>query len=78
MHLVQDPESLISEKKAAEFLGLSIKTLQKKRGTGDGPQYIRISSRCIRYRRRDLVEWAKRLERTSTSDTGKPPSPFVE
>lgn len=63
-----DLESLIPEKKAAEFLGLSIKTLQKRRVTGGGPVYIRISSRCVRYRRIDLIAWANALARTSTSD----------
>ena len=69
MHITHDPEALIPEKRAAEFLGLSIKTLQKRRVTGDGPRYRRISSRCIRYTRADLIAWSNSLARTSTSDS---------
>lgn len=65
-----DLEALIPEKRAAEELGLSIKTLQKRRVTGDGPKFLRVSSRCVRYRRADLIAWANSLVRTSTSDTG--------
>ena len=67
-NLTPDLEALIPEKRAAEFLGLSIKTLQKRRVTGDGPRYIRVSSRCVRYRRCDLITWANGLARTSTSE----------
>lgn len=68
-----DLEALIPEKRAAEFLGLSIKTLQKRRVTGDGPKFLKISSRCVRYRRADLIAWANSLVRTSTTDTGSFP-----
>ena len=68
MDITHDPEALFPEKRAAEFLGLSIKTLQKRRVTGGGPRYCRISSRCIRYKRADLITWADGLMRTSTSD----------
>jgi len=68
MDITHDLEALIPEKKAAEFLGLSIKTLQKRRVTGDGPRYCRISSRCIRYKRADLIAWSNGLMRTSTCD----------
>lgn len=63
-----DLEALIPEKLAAAFLGLSIKTLQKRRVTGDGPIYLKISARCVRYRRCDLIAWANSLARTSTSE----------
>jgi predicted DNA-binding transcriptional regulator AlpA len=75
----QDLDALMPEKRAAEFLGLSIKTLQKRRVTGDGPVFIRISSRCVRYRRADLIAWANSLARSSTSDTrptSKTPAPL--
>ncbi len=69
VNLEHDLEALIPEKRAAEFLGLSIKTLQKKRCTGDGPVFVRISARCVRYRRRNLIEWANSLARQSTSES---------
>ena len=63
-----DPESLISEQVAADFLGVTRSALQKWRITGSGPKFVRISSRCVRYRRRELVEWAQALLKASTSE----------
>lgn len=41
---------LIDEKPAADFLDLTDRTLQKFRQQGGGPPFVRISSRCIKYR----------------------------
>ena len=68
-----DPDywhSLINEKEGAKFLDLEPRTMQGLRQRGGGPKFIRISSRCIRYRRWDLRAWADTLMRSSTSDTG--------
>jgi predicted DNA-binding transcriptional regulator AlpA len=69
-----DPDywhTLIDEKAAAEFLGLTDRTMQALRQRGGGPQYIALSSRCLRYRRIDLRKWAEARVRTSTSDPGQ-------
>ncbi len=63
--------ALIDEKVAAEFLKLKVRTMQGFRHRGGGPLYVRLSSRCIRYRRVDLRQWADARVRTSTSDPGK-------
>ena len=45
---------------AADYLGLSESYLAKLRmgiGTQAGPKFLRIGSRTVRYRRRDLDEW---------------------
>ena len=63
--------ALIDEKAAAEFLKLKDRTMQGYRYLGGGPKYVRISSRCLRYRRADLRDWADARIRTSTSDPGK-------
>ena len=60
--------ALIDEKEAGEFLGLTDRTMQKLRQRGGGPKYIHISSRCLRYRRIDLREYAEGRMRSSTSD----------
>lgn len=60
-------DRLINETDAADFLGYSIRALQNWRVRGGGPPYVRISSRSIRYRRRDLNAWAEgRLERNTS------------
>ena len=43
------------ETEAAEFLGHSVRALQNWRSRGGGPEFIRVSARSIRYRRRDLI-----------------------
>ncbi len=63
--------SLVNERDAAAFLSFSIRTMQGMRYRGGGPRYILMSSRCIRYRRSDLREWAEQRLRTSTSDPGR-------
>ena len=63
--------SLIDEKAAADFLDLTSRTMQGFRQKGGGPKYIHLSSRCLRYRRIDLHNWAEARVRTSTSDTGQ-------
>ena len=62
--------ALIDEKAAASFLGLERRTMQGLRQRGGGPQYVFISSRCLRYRRIDLRDWFELRMRTSTSDPG--------
>jgi len=69
-----DPDywnALINEQLAAEFLGLTVRTVQAMRQRGDGCRFIRLSSRCIRYRRIDLKAWADARMRSSTSDPGQ-------
>lgn len=63
--------TLIDENEAAEFLGVTGRTMQALRQRGGGARYIFISSRCLRYRRVDLKSWAEARMRSSTSDPGQ-------
>ena len=62
--------SLISELEAAEFLGLARGTVANYRQAGTGARFVRISARCIKYRRHDLKAWCDDRLRSSTSDLG--------
>jgi hypothetical protein len=42
---------------AAEWLGLSERTLEDWRADEVGPVYVKISPRCIRYAMEDLIKW---------------------
>lgn len=42
---------------AAEWLSLSTRMLEKLRQTGNGPRFVRISHKCVRYRIVDLIAW---------------------
>lgn len=62
--------SLIDEREAGKFVGVGARAMQAWRQRGGGPRFIRISARCIRYRRADLRDWAYARMRASTSDPG--------
>lgn len=61
-----DPQALLTEKQAGEFLGVSGPTLGGWRKKGKGPRFVRFDTgdsedqrKGIRYRRIDLVEWSE-------------------
>ena len=61
---------LLTPQQAADFLSLSPRWLELKRYHGDGPPFVRISARCVRYRFSDLEEFVRDRVRLSTSDSG--------
>ena len=66
------PDALLDTDQAAAFLGgLSPRTLEKWRVTGNGPPFVELSAHLRRYRRRDLIAFADRRLRRSTSDRGE-------
>ena len=46
--------ALLSERDAAIYLGMSMSYLRKSRRFGEGPEFVRIGSKTIRYRVSDL------------------------
>ena len=60
---------LLNTREAAEFLGLSHRTLERYRISGEGPRYLKIG-RWVRYTESDLLDWLDRRGRNSTSDDG--------
>jgi len=64
-------DRLLNERDAADFLGYSMRALQNWRVRGGGPVFVKVSSRSIRYRRRDLIAWteSKLAENTSQFST---------
>lgn len=60
---------LLTERQAAEYLQLTARALQAWRGNGHGPRFVRISCRCVRYRKADLDTWLEERLARSTSDT---------
>jgi predicted DNA-binding transcriptional regulator AlpA len=65
-----DARGLLREKEVAEILGLSSATLRNWRTRGDGPPFVRLSRRAIRYEPVALREWVAQRTRRSTSDGG--------
>jgi predicted DNA-binding transcriptional regulator AlpA len=65
---MQTPKILLTEDEAAQLLGFTPRFLQQRRYRGDGPPFVRISARAVRYRVGDLQGWAAERIRTSTSE----------
>jgi hypothetical protein len=65
---------LLTPKQVAAALGVSVRSLERMRSDGTGPQFIRASGGNRRgrvvYAERDLTEWLNARRRTSTSDHG--------
>ena len=65
-----NPDPLLTEKEAADYLGYAAKTLAGWRYRGGGPVFVRASRTSVRYRTSDLEAWIGDRRRLSTSDVG--------
>jgi predicted DNA-binding transcriptional regulator AlpA len=63
-----DPDMLFREDRAADLLDVENRTLQAWRRKGTGPRYVRISARCVRYSRRELMRWIQERQRSATTE----------
>ncbi len=62
------PARLLRPAEAAEQLGVTAKTLERWRGAGDGPAYVRCNSKTIRYRSDDLDAFVLEHLRKNTAE----------
>lgn len=53
---------------AAAYLGIATSTLDKMRGRGDGPPFIRLTPRSVTYAVDQLDAWARARQFHSTSE----------
>lgn len=58
---------LLTTKEAAEYLGMSPRTLEGYRSRGGGPQFMRLGRRSVRYDPDALQQWATAQTVRSTS-----------
>ena len=70
LEVSKDLGRLLTTDEAAQILNVSARTLDRYRVTGEGPKYVTLSPRAIRYRYDELVDWINGRSRTSTSDQG--------
>lgn len=61
--------ALMTEKAAAEYLGISIRTLQAWRVRGGGVRFVKMG-KAVRYRPQDLEAWVEAHMCGSTSEFG--------
>ncbi|MCY4429404.1 MAG: helix-turn-helix domain-containing protein [Rhodospirillales bacterium] len=66
---MEQATKFLSTPQAAERLGLSARTLEEYRRTGQGPVFHRFGY-LARYRVTDLEAWAAARRRTTTADDG--------
>lgn len=59
---------LLTPSETAKLLGVGLNTLQKWRTLSKGLPYIKLSNKCIRYRRVDIEEYV----RTNTKNVSSP------
>jgi predicted DNA-binding transcriptional regulator AlpA len=64
------PQRYLRTPEAARLVGLSIRTLEKHRIYGTGPQYSKLGGRVV-YRVEDVQAWVDAAAKTSTSDPGR-------
>jgi predicted site-specific integrase-resolvase len=50
-------ERVWNSRETAEYLHVSVKTLEAWRQDGSGPPFVRYSSRCVRYRPEQVERW---------------------
>ena len=62
-----NPRRLLTPEDAAACLGVTKKTLENWRATGNGPGYAKLSGKCVRYQPADLDAYIERCRRTNTA-----------
>jgi hypothetical protein len=62
--------TVLDTRGAADFLGVSARTLEGLRVRGGGPRYAKVGG-SVRYRLASLEEYLRQQERASTSDPGQ-------
>lgn len=62
-----DPDAVLTEAEAAQWLRLSVRSLQRLRLAGDGPEYLQLGERRLGYRAGALRAWLATRTRASTS-----------
>jgi excisionase family DNA binding protein len=60
-------QPLLTQDEAAEFLKLSVRTVERLRVSGRGPKFLKIF-RSVRYRPADVEAWLASRVRGSTSE----------
>jgi len=61
--VIEGNKKLLSTKEAANYLGISVSTLEQSRINGNlGIPFVKLGSRAVRYRMEDLERYLSSLE----------------
>lgn len=64
-------QQYLNTQQAAELIGVELRTLESWRQRGDGPPYVSISRRCVRYDINDLTQWINQHKKQATWECQK-------
>ena len=64
-------DELMSTQAVANWLGVSTQFLEIARCKGHGPQFTKISPRCVRYLRGNVLKWLRARAQSCTDTTQK-------
>jgi predicted DNA-binding transcriptional regulator AlpA len=62
------PDPILSPQQTAEYIGLTIPTLQRQRTDGTGPRFLKLGARKVGYRLSDIRSWLDERVAASTAD----------
>ncbi|WP_428484910.1 helix-turn-helix transcriptional regulator [Rhodopila sp.] len=65
--MFQKPLNVLREDKAAETVGLSLRTMQRLRQDGGGPPFVKLTDRRVGYMESALQDWLQARTVGSTS-----------
>ena len=65
--VISKPHGVLKEDAAADFVGLSARTMQRLRQDGGGPPFVKLTERRVAYTEAALSEWLQGRTVTSTS-----------
>jgi len=67
-----DNQKILRAKEVAEMTGVTTRALHHWRQTGQGPAFLRLSRKCVRYERVEVERWIaeKRMTIEPTSMRG--------
>lgn len=60
------PDELLSTRDLCDWLGVSVGWCEVARHKGLGPTFVKLSPRCVRYRRSDVLAWLESRARRRT------------
>ena len=63
-------DDLLSDIQLHGVTGLTPSFWRARRLRGDGPVFIKISARCVRYRWSSVLDWFEERERSTTGKEG--------
>ncbi len=65
--LLRHPDPLLTPDAVAAWLNVSTKTLELWRGAGDGPHFVRLNRKAVRYKSEDVQAFISSRTVSSTA-----------